>query len=84
MRSVSLSDLAIGLDPSSHATVSGHVRRYINYYIASGIGEPVNRTRQFHGSLQNVDVSKLGVGHFDIDKNQEIQEMVIREIRAAI
>ena len=77
--------LAIGLDPSSHATVSGHVRRYINYYIASGIGEPVNRDfAQFHGSLQNVDVSKLGVGHFDIDKNQEIQEMVIREIRAAI
>lgn len=76
--------LVIGLDPSSHSTASGHVGRYINYYIASGIGEPVDRTRQFHGSLQNVDVSKLGVGHFDIDKNQEIQERVIREICAAI
>jgi hypothetical protein len=30
-------------------------------------------------------VSKLrSVGHFNIDKNQAVQEMVIKEVRAAI
>ena len=28
--------LAIGLDPTSHMTASGHVDRYVNYYIANG------------------------------------------------
>jgi hypothetical protein len=84
--------LAIGLDPSSHAAVSGNVGRYINYYISDGIGEAIDRSPQFHGKLENVDVTKLPkmpdirsiVGHFTLDKNQALQDRVIREIRAAI
>jgi len=48
--------LAIGLDPTSHMTASGHVDRYVNYYIANGIGDPVNKGPQFSGVLQNVDL----------------------------
>jgi hypothetical protein len=76
--------LAIGLDPTSPMTASGHVDRYVNYYIANGYGFAVERGRQFTGVLQNVDVGKMSdIGHFTIEKNHELQEKVIREIRAA-
>ena len=48
--------LAIGLDPTSHMAASGHVDRYVNYYIANGFGDPVAQGRQFTGVLQNVDL----------------------------
>lgn len=77
--------LAITLDPAFHETASGRVDHYINYYVATSIGTAIDRGPQFRGTLQNVDVSKLrSVGHFNIDKNQAVQEMVIKEIRAAI
>jgi hypothetical protein len=76
--------LAIGLDPTSPMTASGHVDRYVNYYIANGYGFAVERGRQFTGVLQNVDVGKMpDIGHFTIEKNHELQEKVITEIRAA-
>jgi hypothetical protein len=65
-------------------TASGHVDRYVNYYIANGYGFAVERGRQFTGVLQNVDVGKMpDIGHFTIEKNHELQEKVITEIRAA-
>ena len=76
--------LAIGLDPTSRETASGHVDRYVNYYIANGLGTPVTKGKQFNGVLQNVDVEKnQELGHFNIDKNQALQQKVISEIRAA-
>ena len=77
--------LAIGLDPTSPMTASGHVDRYVNYYIANGYGFPVKRGPQFTGALQNIDLEKMpDIGHFNIEKNHELQEKVIKEIRAAI
>jgi len=77
--------LAIGLDPTSREVASGNVGRYINYYIANGMGNAVVRGKQFNGVLQNVDVEKNpALGHFNIDKNHALQEQVIREIRAAL
>jgi hypothetical protein len=76
--------LAIGLDPVYQTTASGRVARYINYYISSGVGKDVKRTRQFNGTLQNVDVEKPNIGHLNIDKNPDIERKVIAEIRAAI
>jgi hypothetical protein len=77
--------LAIGLDPTSREVASGNVGRYINYYIANGMGNTVVRGKQFNGVLQNVDVEKdPALGHFNIDKNHALQEQVIREIRAAL
>jgi pimeloyl-ACP methyl ester carboxylesterase len=77
--------LAIGLDPTSREIVSGNVQRYINYYIANGLGASVARSRQFTGVLENVDVEKNPqLGHFNIDKDQSVQEQVIRQIRSAL
>jgi hypothetical protein len=76
--------LAIGLDPTSPMTASGHVDRYVNYYIANGYGWAVERGPQFAGVLQNIDLEKMpDIGHFNIEKNHELQQKVIREIRAA-
>jgi hypothetical protein len=77
--------LAIGLDPTSHVAVSGHVDRYINYYIANGFGDPVEKGPQFSGVLQNVDLEHMpGVGHFNIEKNTVMQGKVLGDIQAAL
>jgi pimeloyl-ACP methyl ester carboxylesterase len=77
--------LAIGFDPTSRMTASGHVDRYINYYIPHGMGNAVDRGRQFSGVVQNIDVEKdSAISHFNIDKNRALQEQVLREIRAAL
>jgi hypothetical protein len=77
--------LAIGLDSTFRTTLAGHADRYINFYIASGVGEPVARTKDFRGALENVDVQSMpGVGHMSIDKNQLIQQKVISAIDAVV
>lgn len=81
--------LAIGLDPVVRMTVSGGVGRYINYYVGGGIGQTIDKTPQFRGTVQNVDVTKLphvgpSIGHVTIEKNEAMQAIVIRDIRAAI
>ena len=77
--------LAIGLDPTSRMTTTGHVDRYINYYIANGFGDPVDRGLGFSGVLQNVDLEHMAdVGHFNIGKNNVLQGMVIRDILTAV
>lgn len=77
--------LVIGLDPIWHTAASGHVGRFVNYYISNGAGMAVDRSRQFSGVLQNIDVKKIpDIGHFNIDTNQTLQQRMIWEIRAAI
>lgn len=75
--------LAIGLDSVFRTSLSGRVGRYINFYIGNGNGEPVARTGQLRGSLENVNVQNVpGVGHVTIDKNEIIQRRVISAIDA--
>lgn len=75
--------LAIGLDSVFRTSLSGRVGRYINFYIGNGNGEPVGRTKQLRGSLENVNVQNVpGVGHITIDKNEIIQRKVISAIDA--
>jgi hypothetical protein len=77
--------LAIGLDSVFRTSLSGRVGRYINFYIASGNGEPVKRAKQLQGTLENVDVQSVpGVGHITIDKNAIMQRKVINEIDAVV
>ena len=77
--------LAIGLDSVFRTSLKGRVGRYVNFYIANGAGTPVERTRQFQGTLENVNVQNMpGVGHISIDKNQIMQQKVISEIDAAV
>jgi hypothetical protein len=75
--------LAIGLDSVFRTSLQGHVGRYINFYIANGNGEPVARTSQLHGTLENVNVQNVpGVGHLTIEKNEIMQQKVISAIDA--
>ena len=77
--------LAIGLDLVFRTKLAGHADRYINFYIASGAGEPVTRTKDFRGALENVDVQNVpGVGHISIDKNEIMQQKVVSAIEAAV
>jgi hypothetical protein len=77
--------LAIGLDSVFRTKLAGNAERYINFYVASGPGEPVTRTKDFRGTLENVDVQAVpGVGHLSIDKNQIMQQKVINAIDAAV
>jgi hypothetical protein len=72
--------LAIGLDSVFRTSLAGRVGRYINFYVANGNGEPVAKTQQFRGELENVDVGKLGVAHLTIDKSEIMQQKVISAI----
>jgi hypothetical protein len=74
--------LAIGLDSVFRTSLSGRVGRYINFYVANGNGEPVAKTRQFHGELENIDVGKIGMAHLTIDKSEIMQRKVISAIDA--
>ena len=77
--------LAIGLDSVFRTSLKGRVGRYVNFYIANGAGTPVERTRQFQGMLENVNVQNVpGVGHMSIEKNQIMQQKVISEIDAVV
>jgi hypothetical protein len=77
--------LAIGLDSVFRTKLAGHAERYINFYVATGAGEPVTPTRDFHGTLENVDVHAVpGVGHLSIDKNLIMQQKVIGAIDAVV
>jgi hypothetical protein len=74
--------LAIGLDSVFRTSLAGHVGRYLNFYVANGNGEPVAKTRNFHGELENIDVGKLGMAHLTIDKSEIMQRKVISAIHA--
>jgi len=78
--------LAIGLDSVFKTKlVAGNAERYINFYIASGAGEPVRRDDGFHGKLENVDVESVpGVGHVTIEKNAIMQQKVIGAIDSVV
>lgn len=77
--------LVINLDPGlSVMPASGHVDRYINYYVPTGIGHSIAKGAQFRGHLENINVANIrGVGHFNIDKNVTMEARVIRDIRSA-
>ena len=76
--------LAITLDPVWSISAPGHVDRYVNYYSSFG-GRSVKRSRQFRGSLQNVDMRGVhGLWHLNFDNNKVVQRNVIRDIRAVI
>jgi len=77
--------LAIGLDSVFRTNLSGRVGRYINFYIANGAGTPVEKSKQFQGTLENVNVQDVpGVGHISIEKNQIMQQKVMSAIDAVV
>ena len=77
--------LAIGLDSVFRTSLTGRVGRYVNYYVATGNGEPVAPTKGLHGTLENVNVSSVpGVGHLTIEKSEIMQRRVIGDIDSVV
>jgi thioesterase domain-containing protein len=68
---------ATGPDP-----VPSNVRHVDNFYFATkGWGEPLTADAGFSGRLRNRDYSTAdGVGHFNIDKQPQIQREVLAKI----
>jgi pimeloyl-ACP methyl ester carboxylesterase len=68
---------ATGPDP-----VPSNVRRVDNFYFATkGWGEPLTAAADFSGRLRNRDYSTAdGIGHFNIDKQPQIQREVLAKI----
>lgn len=76
--------LVIGLDPGfrSPNRFGRGAKRVINYKIPSG--KNYRRGRGFKGRITTIDVSKFGVDHVGIDKNRNVQRLVIQKIRAQV
>ena len=51
--------------------------------IAGGVGTVVERSGQFHGTLQNVDMGKSEYGHVSLTTAPVIQNQAMRDILAA-
>ena len=44
-----------------------------------------HQRQQFTGNLTNVDLERNhDIGHFNIDKSRAVQDLVLRDIRAAL
>ena len=53
--------------------------------MTTGAGTPVEKNKQFQGTLENVNVQDVpGVGHISIEKNQIMQQKVVSEIDAVV
>ena len=77
--------LAIGLDSVFRTSLAGRVGRYLNFYVANGAGTRVEKTKNFRGTLENVNVEKMpGVSHLTIDKNELMQQKIIAAIETAV
>ena len=68
---------ATGPDP-----VPSNVRRVDNFYFATnGWGEPVDRRQGFFGNAEQPRLFDAeGIGHFNIDKQPQIQREVLAKI----
>lgn len=78
-------DLVIGLDPGFDRPrpFGAGVKQVINYKIPSG--HNYRRGSGFSGSLSNIDVSAFTrTDHVGIDKDRNVQDVVVRKIRARV
>jgi pimeloyl-ACP methyl ester carboxylesterase len=72
--------LMIVLDASG-GPAPANVRRVVNYYVGGGT---VTAGPGFHGSLQNVDVSRIpGMGHMQVQSMGSMHQKMISNISAA-
>ncbi|MDJ0614861.1 MAG: hypothetical protein QNJ29_14430 [Rhizobiaceae bacterium] len=76
--------LVIGLDPGfpQPPAFGKGAKRVINYKIPSG--KNYRRGAGFSGSIKTIDVSKYGTDHVGIDKNKNVQSLVISQIRKTV
>jgi len=76
--------LVIGLDPGFPQPVpfTKGAKQVVNYVLPGG--KRYRKGRGFNGSIQHINVSKYGTDHVGIDKNRQIQSLVISRIRKTV
>jgi pimeloyl-ACP methyl ester carboxylesterase len=76
--------LIVTFDPVIKNFVPGNVRLLENYYLSDGVGQPVQKDRDFHGLLKNVDMkSNAALGHISVTTFPAIQKQVLKDILSA-
>jgi hypothetical protein len=75
--------LIVTIDPVTKIVVPNNVRILRNYFLSSGVGTVVERSGQFHGTLQNVDMGKTEYGHVSLTNAPVVQNQAMRDILAA-
>jgi hypothetical protein len=75
--------LIVTVDPVVKTVVPNNVHLLRNFYLSNGIGTTVERDRQFHGMLQNVDMVRYPrLGHVSLTTAPSIQKRIMRDILA--
>jgi hypothetical protein len=76
--------LIVTLDPVVKIVVPSNVHVLRNFYLSSGVGTKVERSGNFHGMLQNVDMGhNAELGHVSLTTAPSIQRQIMRDILAA-
>jgi Thioesterase domain len=75
--------LIVTIDPVTKLVVPSNVRLERNYYLSSGVGVAVERSGNFHGTLQNVDMGKTEYGHVSLTTAPVVQSQAMHDILAA-
>ncbi len=73
-------ELVIGLDPTHKRVFTQGAKRVVNYRCSNA--DSYVKGTGFKGTITQINVGKNGVNHFNLDKAQETQAMVMREILA--
>jgi hypothetical protein len=76
--------LVVSIDPVVRVTAIGHVGRLVNYYVSTGVGQPVARGSAFRGQLQNVDLKNSPEGGHFMTNSDALQQRVINDVVAAV
>jgi hypothetical protein len=74
--------LAVTLDISSRPVPAGRVGTFLNLYASTGA---LTKGPGFHGNLVNMDMTRNDptVGHFSIDKAEQIHNLILRYVSSA-
>lgn len=70
----------VSFDPTITTFVGPNVTEVINYYLPNKEGEPTNIVKKEPSSqatVANIDARPIGVDHFNIEKNPELQVRVM-------
>ena len=76
--------LIVTLDPVVKTVVPKNVHVLRNFYLSNGLGTTVERDRQFHGVLRNVDMGRdPQLGHLSLTTAPSIHKQIMRDILTA-
>ncbi len=76
-------DLLVTISPFLQNPIPANVVTALNYYQASGWGEPIVGDRGFHGKIINVDLpDDPTINHMSIDKSARVQAEILYAIDA--